>query len=242
MNLNAMLKGLRLWRAGNVICQGSVSLLLMMLISGQAQASLILDQNRVVLSANEGGMGVVKVDNPTDRDYLIQSWITTDNNGVQEALFVQPPLVKIKAHQKVALHIEAIDSSLAEQPQEQLYRLNVKEIPKVEEKSGSQLILVMLTKVKILYRPAAVSPEMGNQYTKLTWKKVAGKLQVYNPTPYYVTFSKVWEGNDTAHALDADMVGPHSTMLIKGYHGASDINYRIINDYGDISKPVHVKL
>ena len=213
-----------------------------MLISEKAQASLVLDQSRIVMSAHDGGMGVVKVDNPTDHDYLIQSWVSRDDDGVQQELFVQPPLVKIKAHHKVALHIEAIDGAIAEQKQEKLYRLNVKEIPKVEKESGSHLLLVMLTKVKILYRPAALSSEMGNEYKKIVWEKTAGKLRVINPTPYYVTFSEVWEGNDKAHPLDADLIAPRSSLLIKNYHGSSNIHYRIINDYGDVSETVDVSL
>ena len=216
-------------------------LLIPLVISQQAQAALTLDQNRIVISAQEG-IGIVKVDNPTNRDYLIQSWINDSNNGVQEELFIQPPLIKIKAHHKIALHIEAIDPTIARQKQEKLYWLNVKEIPKLENKGGSQLLLVMLTKIKILYRPEAVQPEMGNEYQNLKWKKAGGKLQVENPTPYYVTFSKVWEGNNAAHPLNADTVAPYSTLLIKDYHGASSINYTIIDDYGETSKAVHVPL
>lgn len=239
-----MLKGCRLWRSVNAVSTGSVLFLLIVftVISAKARASLILDQSRIVMSANNGGMGIVKVDNPTDHDYLIQSWVSGDHDGVQEELFVQPPLIKIKAHHKVALHIEAIDAAIAAQKQEKLFQLNVKEIPKVEKKGGSQLLLVMLTKVKILYRPTALSPEIGNEYKKITWEKSPGALQVTNPTPYYVTFSEVWEGNNETHPLDVDMIAPRSTIFIKGYHGSHDIHYRIINDYGDISETVHVTL
>lgn len=210
--------------------------------SSQAQASLTLDQSRVIISAQHDA-GVVKIDNPTDRDYLIQSWITDSENHAQEALFVQPPLLKIKAHHKVALHIETINTALAQQPNEQLYRLNVKEIPRVDKNRGSaQLMLVMLTKVKVLYRPAAVPAEMRKDYLKLEWKRANGKLVVKNPTPYYITFNKVWEGNDKSHPLKADMIAPGAMLTINHYHGAPDIHYSVINDYGDNSETVNVSL
>lgn len=242
MNFILLLKGCTLWRKIFAISTGSIILLLNTLVGcEEAQASLILDQNRVVLSANEGA-AIVKVDNPTDRDYLIQNWITAEDNSTQEALFVQPPLVKIKAHHKVALHIEAIDPAIAGETQEKLYRLNVKEIPKVENKGGSQLLLVMLTKIKILYRPTAVNAEMDQAYQKLTWHKAGNALRVDNPTPYYVTFDKVWEENNKTHPLDADTIAPHSTLTIKGYRGAANIYYSIINDYGDASDAIKVSL
>lgn len=210
--------------------------------SSQVQASLTLDQSRVIISA-QNDSGVVKINNPTDRDYLIQSWITDSDNNAQEALFVQPPLLKIKAHHKVALHIETINPALAQQPNERLYRLNVKEIPRVDKNRGSaQLMLVMLTKVKVLYRPDTVPAEMGKDYLKLKWKRANGKLFVKNPTPYYITFNKVWEGNDKSHPLKADMIAPGATLTINYYHGASDIHYNIINDYGDNSETVNISL
>lgn len=243
MNFTSMLKGCTLWRLIRAVSKGSVLILIITLIThGEAQAALRLDQSRMVISA-ASGVGLIKVDNPTSHDYLIQSWISGENNAVQEALFVQPPLIKIKAHHKVTLHIEAIDANIAEQKQEKLYRLNIKEIPKIDNKeAGSKLLLVMLTKIKILYRPQAIPAEMGNAYQKLKWTRAGGQLQVVNPTPYYITFNKVWEGNNSAQPLEADTVAPFSTLLIKGYHGASQINYNIIDDYGDNSKTVHVAL
>lgn len=242
MNFTLMLKGCTLWRLINAVSKGSIFIFLIALISNsEAQAALVLDKNRVVVNAQESA-GVVKINNPTDRDYLVQSWITSEDNTIQEALFVQPPLIKIKAHHKVALHIDTIDPSLADQKQEKLYWLNVKEIPRMTKNSGSQLQVVMLTKVKILYRPAAVGAEMNNDYQKLAWKRVGGQLQVKNPTPYYITFAKVWEGNNSDHPLRADIIAPYSSLVIKDYHGASVINYAIINDYGNISDTINVSL
>jgi P pilus assembly chaperone PapD len=222
----------------------SVLLASLMLIFSvfQAQASLTLDQSRVIISAQDG-VGTIKINNPTNRDYLIQNWITDANNGTQEDIFVQPPLIKIKANHKVAINVEAIDPELAKKPHEQLYWLNVKEIPKVDKnQGGSQLLLVMLTRVKVLYRPDGVPAEMDKDYLKLKWKRAGSNLTVTNPTPYYITFNKVWEGNNTASPLVADMVAPGETLTIKNYRGSSMIHYNIIDDYGDNSDTVDIKL
>ncbi|MFD1802528.1 molecular chaperone [Mixta tenebrionis] len=208
----------------------------------QAQASLVLDQSRIVISAQDG-MGTVKINNPTARDYLIQNWITNSKNGTQEEIFVQPPLLKIKARHKVAINVEAIDPALAKKAQEQLYWLNVKEIPKVDKsQNGSQLVLAMLTRVKVFYRPDGVPAEMGKEYMKLKWKRAGNNLTVTNPTPYYITFNEVWEGNNKAKPLVADMVAPGATLTIKNYRGSSVIHYNIIDDYGDNSDTVDITL
>lgn len=227
----------------SVVSKVSTYVLLTFFFTGiPAQASLTLDQSRVIISA-QNDSGVVKINNPTDRDYLIQSWITDSDNNAQEELFVQPPLLKIKAYHKVALHIETINAALAQQPHERLYRLNVKEIPRVDKNQGSaQLMLVMLTRVKVLYRPDTVPAEMRKDYLKLKWQRANGKLLVKNPTPYYITFNKVWEGNDKLHPLKADMIAPGATLTINHYHGAADIHYTIINDYGDNSETVNISL
>lgn len=222
---------------------GSVCFLLACLFStSHACASLKLSETRAVISANDES-AIIKVENPTNYDYLIQSWVTDYNNRSQEKVFVNPPIMKIKAHHKVALHIEAVDASLKQEKQERIFLLNIKEIPKTDSRqAGSQVILTMLTKIKVFYRPAKIEPEIANQYQQLTWHNSGNKLVVSNPTPYYFTFNKVWEGNNSNSPLKADMVAPYSSLDIGKYRGSNQIHYNIINDYGDISKTIDYSL
>ena len=215
--------------------------LLLLSIAPVANASLVLDQNRVIYPGASVQSAVVKISNPTQNDFLVQAWAEDKDGRSQQDIFVDPPLSKIRGQHKISLRIMAINPSLVNKSQEQLYWLNVKEIPKIEKvSSGAKLAIVMRTRIKILYRPKGVSEEMEQAYKNLEWKKNVSGLQVFNPTPYYITFDKVWLDNKKARSFRADMIPPFSTALMaKGSAGqAAVVNYTVINDFGDTSDVV----
>lgn len=216
-------------------------LLVNMVTVSPACASLVLDQNRVIFPASKTRVAIVKVDNPTNSDYLMQSWVEDKNGKPQEAIFVEPPLAKIKANHKVALRLTAINQDLEKKNEEQLYWLNVKEVPKLDSASGNpRLAIVMRTRIKVLYRPQTVKANMEKAYTRLEWKRTASGITVHNPTPYYITFNKVWAGSDESRSFDVDMIAPHADLIIKSGAAASarQIHFNIINDFGDTSETV----
>lgn len=215
--------------------------LLCILIASGANASLVLDQNRVIYPGASVQSAVVKISNPTQNDFLVQAWAEDKDGRSQQDIFVDPPLSKIKGHHKISLRIMTINPSLVNKSQEQLYWLNVKEIPKIEKAaSGAQLAIVMRTRIKILYRPKSVPEEMDQVYKDLQWKKKSSGLEVINPTPYYITFDKVWLDNKNNQSIKADMIPPlSSSLMVKGNAGqASVVNYSVINDFGDTSDVV----
>lgn len=225
------------------LCLFNISVLC--LSSYSAHAALILDQNRVVFPASEMKATVVKVDNPTENDFLMQSWVEGKDGKEQESIFVDPPLAKIKSHHKVALRITTIDPNIANKNEEQLYWLNVKEIPKLESDSTQpRLAIVMRTRIKVLYRPKSVPARMDKEYSRLKWKHTTNGLVIHNPTPYYITFNKVWSGRGEAGGIDIDMVSPNSDLIVSGKNAANanQVNFNIINDFGDTSDTITAKV
>lgn len=217
------------------------SFLLWIFIAQGAIASLVLDQNRVIYPGATVQSAMVKINNPTQHDFLVQAWVEDKDGKAQQDIFVDPPLSKIAGQHKIALRIMAINPSLVNSSREQLYWLNVKEIPKIEKASGgAQLAIVMRTRIKILYRPKDVPEEMEKAYKNLEWKRSSSGLQVFNPTPYYITFDKVWLDNQKTKSIKADMIPPLSTTLMaKGSAGSAGVvNYTVINDFGDTSDVV----
>ncbi|WP_337010302.1 fimbrial biogenesis chaperone [Pantoea sp. AS142] len=215
--------------------------LLWIFIAPVAHASLVLDQNRVIYPGALDQSAEVKISNPTQNDFLVQAWAEDKDGRSQQDIFVDPPLSKIKGQHKISLRIMAINPSLVNKPQEQLYWLNVKEIPKIDKATNAaQLAIVMRTRIKILYRPKGVPEDMEQAYKNLEWKHNSSGLQVFNPTPYYITFDKVWLDNKKSKIIKADMIPPFSTTLMaKGSAGqAAVVNYTVINDFGDTSDVV----
>lgn len=208
-------------------------------------ASLVLDETRVIYPEADPQESV-KVDNPTSLNFLAQAWIE-DEHGLEEQHFtVYPPLSRINANSTSSVRIEKIDSEKLPADRETLMWLNIKEIPQRQKADGPQLVVAFKSRIKILYRPKSIDPELHESFTKMTWQTLPGKLIVSNPTPYHITFDKVWDGamNNPANELPANMVAPFSSLTISVPAGKTvhTVYYDIINDFGGLSEIQHISL
>lgn len=95
----------------------------------------------------------------------------------------------------------------------------------------------MKTRIKLIYRPAAVKDSLEDAAKTLTWKRVGNSLQVTNPSAHYITFFNV-KINGTA-VKEATMVAPQSsaTFAVPALNGGA-LSWQFINDYGGTSKPL----
>jgi fimbrial chaperone protein len=221
------------------LSKGGALLLVMLLVPFlNARAALILSETRVIFPASEAQVSL-KVDNPTDSDYLMQSWVEDETGKPQEAILVSPPVAQIKAHHKVELIFSLVDPNLKENKTEKLYWLNVKEIPKVDPNApGSELMLAMQTKIKLFYRPAGINPEAGDAWKKLEWQRAANGLAINNPTPYFITLDQAQTDSHTK--LEVDMIAPFSKKVVPVKSGSNihSITWNTISDFGDSTEMV----
>jgi chaperone protein EcpD len=81
---------------------------------------------------------------------------------------------------------------------ETLFWVNVLEVPsKSVENDKNMLQFATLLRVKLFFRPTGLPGEVKSAPEKLTWKLVSSEsgkgmaLQATNPTPYYVSFTRV---------------------------------------------------
>jgi len=208
-------------------------------------ASLVLDETRVIYPEADPQESV-KVDNPTSLNFLAQAWIEDEHGREEQHFTVYPPLSRINANSTSSVRIEKIDSEKLPADRETLMWLNIKEIPQRQKADGPQLVVAFKSRIKILYRPKSIDPELHESFTKMTWQTLPGKLIVTNPTPYHITFDKVWDGamNNPANELPANMVAPFSSLTISVPAGKTvhTVYYDIINDFGGLSEIQHVSL
>lgn len=208
-------------------------------------ASLILDETRVIYPEADPQESV-KVDNPTNLNFLAQAWIEDEHAQEEEHFTVYPPLSKVNANSTSTVRIEKIDSEKLPADRETMMWLNIKEIPQRQKATGPQLVVAFKTRIKIFYRPKSIDPELHESFTQMTWRATPGKLIVTNPTPYHITFDKVWDGpvNNPDNELKANMVAPFSTLTISvpGGKTVRTVYYDIINDFGGFSEIQHVSL
>ena len=93
--------------------------------------------------------------------------------------------------------------------------------------------------MKLIYRPETLKNKSPEDYAdKLTWKVNGNKLTVTNPTPFYMNFGVVQINHHNVKT--ATFVAPNSSTdfaLTSAEHG--DVTFKIINDYGGMTKEFH---
>ncbi|OAT19406.1 putative fimbrial chaparone [Buttiauxella noackiae ATCC 51607] len=218
------------------------TLLAALLISaGLAQAGMIVGGTRLIYNGSKKESSL-KVSNPDRQPYLIQSWVEPATDGAEKAPFViTPPLFRLDGGQENVLRVVRVGGNLP-QDRETLYWMSIKSIPSAEkDQSKNTLQIAVKTRIKLIYRPQSLKGVPEELTEKLTWQRIGNRLQVSNPTLFYMNFQSVTVGNNTLS--EATYVAPMSNAsfaLPAG--GGSGVAWKIINDYGGVGNLHHATL
>lgn len=197
-------------------------------------AGVVIGGTRVIYDGGKKESSL-SVNNPDTVSYLIQSWIDTQNGGVEKAPFViTPPLYRLDQGQQNVMRIVRA-GNLAED-KESMYWLNIKSIPASEKKENTLQIAVK-TRIKLIYRPTSLKEHIPEDYAdKLTWQKTGDQIQVTNPTAYYMNFNEIALSGKAIP--DVTYVAPGATARFKLPAGMSSgaLTFKLISDYGGIGK------
>lgn len=88
---------------------GALLVIAVLLPLFNARAALVLSGTRVIFPASENQVSI-KVDNPTDNDYLMRGgWVEDDAGKPQQDILVEPPVAQIKANHKVELRLALLN-------------------------------------------------------------------------------------------------------------------------------------
>jgi P pilus assembly chaperone PapD len=193
------------------------------------QAGVVVGATRLVYEGDKKESSLT-VSNPDASPYLIQSWVETARTDENKAPFIlTPPLFRLDGGQQNVLRVVRVGGALAED-RETLYWLNVKAIPSAVRQDNT-LQIAIKTRIKLIYRPQALSgrqPEsVGGQ---LTWRRVAGKLEVSNPTPFYMNFQGIKVNG--LPVKDATYVAPFSRATLTLPGDGREVSWRLLNDFG----------
>lgn len=236
----------------SLICAARVGLLALCLVTGAANASVVIAGTRVIFPAKDGEV-TVRLTNQNTTPALIEAWIDRGDarstpDKVSTPFLITPPLFRMEPNRDQSLRILFTHS---EQPlptdRESVFWLNVLEIP--PKPSGPQfqgknyLQLAIRSRLKLFYRPAGLAGDPIKAGSELSFKAAStagsGALVVHNPTPYYVTISQMTlTVGGASHKVDTGMVAPLSDLRVaiadlKQAPGAgSEVQYSCINDYG----------
>jgi len=181
-----------------------VGAIFLSLFSSAVNAEIIIHGTRVVYPAAARDV-TLRMNNPGDKPMLVQAWIDDgDSSKAPEEMKVPfqltPALSRLEANASAVLRIGYSKEPLPAD-RESLYWLNILEVPPQQKQGENRLAFTFRHRIKLFFRPADLKTNINSAAQKLSWKfepegvakgMARGPLiQVSNPTPYYLSFSKV---------------------------------------------------
>ena len=215
----------------NVLKKIAVSLLL---LSSAAISGVEIGGTRLIYNSS-GSQAAISVSNPDNTPYLIQSWVSSNENSDDgdSPFITTPPLFKLNPHAQNSVRVMLIGNSVP-QDRESVYWLNIKSIPSSSADAKNELLIAVKSKMKVFYRPSGLKGDPSLAYQQLTFSVSDGKLNVHNPSPYSVSLYHVKvNGKELAKP---PMVLPFQTLsLSQSALNGGEISWRAINDFGGIT-------
>ena len=207
-----------------------------LLLTSAAHAGITIGGTRVIYPENkkESSIGITNSDN---LDYLVQSWVETEDNAREKAPFlITPPLFRLDGKQDNVLRIIRTGGSLPAD-RESLFWLNIKSIPSSQRNENSNTLQIAIkTRIKLLYRPAGITGKPDEVATQLAWHQQGNKLVVDNPTPFYMNFQEITLGGKKVDKVTYVKPKGEAQFTLPGNITARSVSWKIINDYGGISQ------
>ena len=161
---------------------------------------------------------------------------------------ITPPISRVDAKSGQTLRIKLGSSAGLAKDKETLWWLNLLEIPPVvanQKNEGQNVLqLAIRSRFKFIYRPAG----LGNRDAaaeKLTLTASGSSLGINNPTPFYITVSRISRDGGKALNSKTVMLAPQSSQTValsSAVTRGETLTVNNINDYGaDVAVKVAVK-
>jgi len=217
---------------GMVFC-----LLTLLPFCAAASGGITLNTTRVIYSL-DAKQASVSVRNTSDKGtFLVQSWVEDKEGAKTKDFIVTPPLYTSKPGNENILRLIRSGGDLPAD-RESLYFFNSKAIPSLDKESlegKNSLILAAITRIKLFVRPSGLKPAPEAAPAELRFKVAGTKLEIHNPTPYYLTLTDIKAGSKN---VQDTMVAPFDNVSVPLPQGGSNsITFSTINDFGALTPP-----
>lgn len=221
-------------------------ILALWVFSSVCSAGIQLGGTRIVYPAADREASIL-VKNQGSADIMIQSWIEADAQG-QDAdvpFAITPALARMGGNKQQMLRIFYHGKGLAED-RESVFWLNVQEIPQ-QAKEENSLQVAFRQRIKVFYRPAAVTATLEDSVTQLQWRLItrdgAVQLEVQNPSALNISLGTLTlSSGQQSYDVEEQMIAPKSTAYMKVKNlgamlkGQAQLHWESINDYGALIK------
>lgn len=209
-----------------------------------ADGGIGLNRTRIIFNSADTAK-TLSIINYGARPYLVQTAVITQPYDRELAPFIStPPLFRLEANSQSAIRILRKDSFSFPTDRESVFYFTAIAVPAIEQpKEGdgtsmqARLSVGIQNIIKLFYRPVglAITPEVAEG--KLTFQQLSGNVQVNNPTPYYITFSRLdFDGVNVNVKESVSMIAPFSHVKYPVKGTIRQAQWSVINDYGGSSK------
>ncbi|WP_449185241.1 fimbrial biogenesis chaperone [Trinickia sp. YCB016] len=218
-----------------------------------AHAAIVITGTRVIYPAQSREVNV-RLSNVSDRPVLVQAWLDDGNaaaapNEIKVPFMLLPSVFRVEPNKGQSLRIMFTGADMPND-RESIYWLNVLEIPpKPSDADERNMIqLAFRTRIKMFYRPAALTDDPTSTREQLTWELVSNEkgertLRMENPSPYYVSIGDVsLTVGGKKVTLVPDMAPPFGHVDLLPSKGKLDVktpatvSFSLISDYGALVK------
>ncbi|EKY3197564.1 molecular chaperone [Cronobacter turicensis] len=217
------------------ILRANIFLLLILLVNNATAGGIVVGGTRVIYEGNKKEAALSIKNNSAASPFLLQSWVDNGDGKTRGPFMVTPPLFRIEPEEDHELRI-AKTGSLPED-RESLFYLNIRAIPPSSPEAVNTLKLVVKTRIKLFYRPQALVVDAQTAYQQLKFHLAEGHLLAENPTPFYMVFDSLKIG--ATRIQSADMLAPFASQrfALPATETGRVVSWRVINDYGGVTKP-----
>jgi fimbrial chaperone protein len=215
----------------------------MLAVSQEAAAGeggISLSRTRIVFQSTDNAQ-TLTLQNHGSRPYLVQSAVVTTPGTRDPGPFLTtPPLFRLEANSKNTIRILRKGDVALPDDRESVFYFTAIAVPAIaqpkeadEASLAARISVGIQNTIKLFYRPAGLAMTPEEAHGRLTFHLQGGEVQVHNPTPYYLTFSRLaFDGTEIQVRDTVSMVAPFSQVSYPVKGQVRQAQWAVINDYG----------
>lgn len=202
-----------------------------------AWGQISVDRTRLVFNHGATNSQSLKVTNNSKTPFLAQTWIEDDQGTtIVTPLVALPILQRLDPNNTKNIKLELLSKATAKLPQdrESLFYLNILAIPPETEGEIYGINLIYQIKLKMFYRPKALTNfGKNNQWLKdLKVSKKQGQLIIENPTPFHIVAFEFDSGPNSKVIAKDLLIKPFSSDKVDLPLPGNNLSIYFINDNG----------
>lgn len=209
-----------------------------------ADGGISLSRTRVVFQSTDNAQ-TLTMQNHGSRPYLVQSAVVATPGGRESTPFITtPPLFRLEANSKNTIRILRKGNVELPSDRESVFYFTAIAVPAMappketdELSQASRMSVGIQNTIKLFYRPTGLAMVPEEAEGRLTFYQQGGKVRVHNPTPYYLTFSRLaFDGTEYNVRDNVSMIAPFSQIDYPVSGHVRQAQWSVINDYGGTSQ------